>query len=467
MASACGLTQERNETPEATPQWRALQRSRLAEVSAKIRDCQALLECLHAEREELENTIHSFTYPVLTTPVEIVSHIFLDCLPAHGRVQPSQRAAPLALAQIYQHWREIAHSLHQLWSSIDLNFPPNSPDFDACALLRTWFRRANGHPLSITLRCDGEHDIHVLHSLPPTILPTIAEFSAQWGRLEICLPSRDLPAFARIRGPFPMLQRLAVEMSDGWPTDEYRPAYWDSPNLRDVSVPRGPKLADLQSVPPQPRSGLTSRGSPWQYRTGSALSSSAPVLENIPPLESLVLLRSRDPLPILTLPRLRRLQYSPTSSPIFLSFLSRSRCVLQQLTVNLYSVDEESFMACLRTVPSLVRLDVFRHQKGQSFYEYLQSPTLLPQFRELSVFLVHMPSLSDGITDLLRARRVSHPARVQLCSFDLGHDVAVTVPDKILASLQRLVADGLQSRVYAGSRFWPDGPPRDDERRFP
>ncbi|KAJ6600265.1 hypothetical protein DFH09DRAFT_1127920, partial [Mycena vulgaris] len=248
MASACGFTQERNEIPEAppsndTPQRRDPQRSYLAETKAKIRDCQGLLERLSAEREELEKIIETFTYPVLTAPVGIISHIFLDCLPAHGRVQPSQRAAPLVLAQICRHWRDIAHSLPQLWNSIDLKFArANSMYAGASALLGTWLKRANGRPVSITLRCDRDR-----LAMPPTIIPVISDFSAQWGRLEISLPSRDLPVLDHICGPFPMLQRLAVEMSDGLATDEHRLAtYWDAPKLREVRVPKGLKLADLQ-----------------------------------------------------------------------------------------------------------------------------------------------------------------------------------------------------------------------------
>ncbi|KAF8152014.1 hypothetical protein K438DRAFT_1433339, partial [Mycena galopus ATCC 62051] len=54
-------------------------------------------------------------YPVLTLPNEVISMIFVHCLPAHGRVRPSPRRAPLLLAQICTLWREIALSTGQLW----------------------------------------------------------------------------------------------------------------------------------------------------------------------------------------------------------------------------------------------------------------------------------------------------------------------------------------------------------------
>ncbi|KAJ6549596.1 hypothetical protein DFH09DRAFT_885571, partial [Mycena vulgaris] len=88
---------------------------RLAETRGGIRECHALLEGLNAKREQLEDILETFTYPVLTIPVEIISHIFVDCLPANGRVQPSESAPPLLLTQICSHWRQIAHATPQLW----------------------------------------------------------------------------------------------------------------------------------------------------------------------------------------------------------------------------------------------------------------------------------------------------------------------------------------------------------------
>ncbi|KAJ7720030.1 hypothetical protein B0H16DRAFT_1224947, partial [Mycena metata] len=54
-------------------------------------------------------------YPVISTPAELISEIFIACLPDNGRVQPSRHTAPLSLARICRHWREIALSTPQLW----------------------------------------------------------------------------------------------------------------------------------------------------------------------------------------------------------------------------------------------------------------------------------------------------------------------------------------------------------------
>ncbi|KAJ7200849.1 hypothetical protein GGX14DRAFT_371966, partial [Mycena pura] len=76
---------------------------------------QALLSELHRKQQELEQRLALVVYPVLTLPDEIISRIFVDCLPSHGRVCPSQRTAPLLLAQICRLWRDIALETCELW----------------------------------------------------------------------------------------------------------------------------------------------------------------------------------------------------------------------------------------------------------------------------------------------------------------------------------------------------------------
>ncbi|KAF8199282.1 hypothetical protein K438DRAFT_1475183, partial [Mycena galopus ATCC 62051] len=84
-------------------------------LQAHIDTLQARLDALDSERCELEETLDSFVYPVISIPVEILSLIFLNCLPANGRVRPSTFSAPVSLTQINRHWREIAVSIPHLW----------------------------------------------------------------------------------------------------------------------------------------------------------------------------------------------------------------------------------------------------------------------------------------------------------------------------------------------------------------
>ncbi|KAJ7455571.1 hypothetical protein FB451DRAFT_1184351 [Mycena latifolia] len=326
------------------------------EIRAKIQDCRVFLERLEAEREELEGILESFVFPVIGIPIEIITLIFRPSLPAHGRVKPSKHAAPLLLAHICRHWREIALSIPQLWSS----------RFD--------------------LPCNA---------IPPTILPTIAEVSQQWGRLEIKLPVSDVPTPDAISGPFPALHTLAISPSGRMP-GRVLTAYEDAPQLREHLV----------------------------------------------------------------------------------------------LTISNKSIDNMLLLKCLRAVPSLEKLDISRPEMVSTLYEALQSPSLLPRLRELSVLEDGSHYSFEHVIGMLRARRDSHPTRVQLCSFDLVLDVRDNDPDQITSTptsaaalkLDRLVAAGLRFRVHSDPIKWPAGfcgklfhphflpdvlanDPTDDERR--
>ncbi|KAJ7459242.1 hypothetical protein FB451DRAFT_1272288 [Mycena latifolia] len=122
---------------------------------AELADIQHQLEVLKTRERDLEAALASVVYPVLTLPPEITSRIFLKCLPFHGRVQPSATKAPLVLAQVCRHWRDVALATARLWSSIDLKFEDgrrNIPDNGTIPLLRTWLSRAKHSPISLTLR---------------------------------------------------------------------------------------------------------------------------------------------------------------------------------------------------------------------------------------------------------------------------------------------------------------------------
>ncbi|KAJ6600316.1 pheromone A receptor-domain-containing protein [Mycena vulgaris] len=112
-----------------------------------------------------------------------------------------------------------------------------------------------------------------------------------------------------------------------------------------------------------------------------------------------------------------------------------------------------------------------------SFYAQLQSPTLLPQLRELSVFEGGSSYRFDlqAVINMLRARRDPDPACVQLCLFDLALDISDNDSDDdtskpsgaAAVQLQHLVEDDLRFRVYTQTKSWPSRPARDGERGFP
>ncbi|KAJ7841811.1 hypothetical protein B0H14DRAFT_2316031, partial [Mycena olivaceomarginata] len=84
-------------------------------IQSEIQRHKLCIEALELEERELDSNLKLIIYPVLTLPSEIVSQIFLQCLPAHNRIRPSPRKAPLVLAQICRYWRQIALSTGRLW----------------------------------------------------------------------------------------------------------------------------------------------------------------------------------------------------------------------------------------------------------------------------------------------------------------------------------------------------------------
>ncbi|KAJ7101963.1 hypothetical protein C8R44DRAFT_641026, partial [Mycena epipterygia] len=93
----------------------AEQRAALATIQSEIARHKTCIEWLEKEQNSLKANLALVVYPVLTLPAELTSQIFIDCLPAHGRIIPSPSAVPLVLAQICRQWRDVALSTWELW----------------------------------------------------------------------------------------------------------------------------------------------------------------------------------------------------------------------------------------------------------------------------------------------------------------------------------------------------------------
>ncbi|KAJ7142882.1 hypothetical protein C8R44DRAFT_761344 [Mycena epipterygia] len=97
-------------------------RVNLDEIKLAILRQKSSLAVLETQQRELEMKLSLVVYPVLTLPPEIISRVFVETLPSHGRVRPSAHTPPLTLAQLCSQWRDIALSTPELWSAIDLDF---------------------------------------------------------------------------------------------------------------------------------------------------------------------------------------------------------------------------------------------------------------------------------------------------------------------------------------------------------
>ncbi|KAG2090575.1 hypothetical protein BD769DRAFT_413506 [Suillus cothurnatus] len=62
----------------------------------------------------------SFSSPICRLPSEILSEIFLYCLPKDKHLTYTSRQAPMLLTRICRQWREVAVGLPMLWCRLRL-----------------------------------------------------------------------------------------------------------------------------------------------------------------------------------------------------------------------------------------------------------------------------------------------------------------------------------------------------------
>ena len=104
--------------------------SEIEDIQSQIQACQDL----HPQLEELHETLRSLRAkrndisPVSKLPTEIVSYIFVLCLPLIEREFLADYEPPCSefytprlpskLSRVCGSWRRIAHSISQLWSTL-------------------------------------------------------------------------------------------------------------------------------------------------------------------------------------------------------------------------------------------------------------------------------------------------------------------------------------------------------------
>ncbi|KAJ7719116.1 hypothetical protein B0H16DRAFT_1700394 [Mycena metata] len=396
--------------PDATgtPAWRQAQRDHLAEICDTISQLDVdfhsdVPEFLDADRRKLLAIVSSFSYDVSTIPVEITSQIFVECLPADGRVRPSPHRAPLALAQICHRWREITLGTGQLWRSFDFTLQSalearlEPSHAGICALHRAWCQRSNGYPLSLTLRCSTGR-----YNLPQGFIATIGKFASQWERMELALPDSlaspytIAPFKARIGSSFPALSTLAFAMENlGSVMDERLGMFQNLPQLRDFRLFSGIALSHV----PMGGAGLTS----FELQAEVSLADCNTIFQVFPNLQHL----------------------------------------------GLWDIGFDSLTTPVPDpLPSLESLVL-----GFAGSDFL-ALVVLPHLRELAYQYAYPP-----LVRMLQTRRRTRGGGPRLSSFDLDFSSSHTMLpyDPDAEKLRRLVDDGLRLRIHGPGLEWPEG----------
>ncbi|KAJ7039809.1 hypothetical protein C8F04DRAFT_279802 [Mycena alexandri] len=446
------------------------------------------LEEVESGRRELQTELGNIVYPVLTLPPELVSQIFVHCLPSHGRVRPKVDTPPLSLSQICRDWREIALSSCELWSSLDLLFTAGSPNDGALPLLETWFSRAKDYPLSVTIRSEDEE-------LDPKIISLISSVAGRIQSLELQGRREDLQLFATPHATFTRLRRLAVIYPDS--SFAYHPDFAsdileniDAPSLLELTIPSAPRsfnrypsltsiklrsidergLVDLSHQFPQLLHLTASVTGEWNSDDDSDSDNSSsdrlslPTHIILPRLQSLHLLRGE--FDLFTLPSLRRLEnpeyYVANESDRLLAFVERSACDLDHI-----GLDFDDLVKCLEVIPSVASLNVLLHPEEMPQFKELMTtaPTPLPHLRILGISS-HQENFDYlSFIQLIRARRgpptttttTTRLESVQVEFYDMVANVD-KIPVSARTELESLISGGLKLQVTCSGVIdssWP------------
>ncbi|KAJ7154170.1 hypothetical protein C8R46DRAFT_1118907, partial [Mycena filopes] len=281
----------------------------------------------------------------------------------------------------------------------------------------------------------------------------------------------------RLSMSLPRLRRLALRFDSG---RKLRPAsiFPNTPWLRDLDVGES-TIAELLLWPNLTtlHLGLISLDqllqllqSCYQINDITAQLALAPSTISgprpFPHLHSLTLFRGKyaqAAVQSLTLPNLRRLElHSTVDSPLFLSFLKRSACALDHLTLGFNY--NRTFQDCLATLPSLKSLEVEVNRWTMvHFRGLLDARAVVPRLRTLFMRVDTEDLDYSGFATSLKTRR-RHSPDFQFLRLDIHQDSydddegdTQWLPQRAKSLFEDLLADGLQIQVnWESEEGWPE-----------
>ncbi|KAG1747911.1 uncharacterized protein EDB91DRAFT_1198424 [Suillus paluster] len=85
-------------------------------------------------------------------PTEVLSQIFVHCLPETSHFSPAPKLAPVLLTRICRRWRDVAVAMPSLWCRLELEV--DHSDWQQQAFCYdSWLKRSQGRPLSFAFKC--------------------------------------------------------------------------------------------------------------------------------------------------------------------------------------------------------------------------------------------------------------------------------------------------------------------------
>ncbi|KAF8218302.1 hypothetical protein K438DRAFT_1796646 [Mycena galopus ATCC 62051] len=353
----------------STASRRAADRHCIAQIEAQIEALKRSIQALEATKLRVQERLHSYAYPVLTLPNEIISEIFIRFLPVYPAPPPLiGLLSPTLLTHICRRWREVALGTPALWRAI--SYPRREDQGPLLHILESWLSRSGCLPLSFLM--EG-----IWGSLSKKSFETLVFHRARWEYIALGISESDI---LTVQGAMPLLQQLTIQ---AW-ADPTRPpspiGFQETPRLRSVTLWQLSSSTDVL-----PWSQLTSLTLIYDLIECSAVLQHAINLIHchlvalpdvgtisvpdvlLPRLESLVLtqLEAGDDAPThyletLITPALRTLEVSevflqPDPVDSLELFIEASGCRLQKLCItgNIRSISEVEYRSVFDQIPAL------------------------------------------------------------------------------------------------------------------
>ncbi|KAK7438026.1 hypothetical protein VKT23_018194 [Stygiomarasmius scandens] len=134
---------------------------KLGQLDSEIAHLEAVLANLRQERDDVQKYVDAhqrLLSPSLRIPSEILSEIFVRCLPEDRNPVCSASQAPLLLGLICRSWREVCLSTPRLWTSIHVVLPTSGEITRMCRTVdekrlgvEAWLDRSGSLPLSFSI----------------------------------------------------------------------------------------------------------------------------------------------------------------------------------------------------------------------------------------------------------------------------------------------------------------------------
>ncbi|TDL25265.1 hypothetical protein BD410DRAFT_785148 [Rickenella mellea] len=184
---------------------------------------------------------------------DVLSHIFLQCLPEKGFPAPSTKVAPMLLARIGSRWRAIAMSTPQLWTDINLSDGGSpSHDYSKDSMAAEEWRVLAGSCL-LSYRIAYTKPRYELNAVLDAILP----HHRQWKHMECCL---SFQAWSRLHS---VVSRSALNLRYLEVKGDYSSSTVWKTTVMNVTNPGCPNLQSLLLADCNIPFDLIDTGAPW------------------------------------------------------------------------------------------------------------------------------------------------------------------------------------------------------------